>query len=683
MINTKAYFTSRNIHTHMKLKFFFNSLFVGVIAVFVLSCKPENSKLVSPNNDIKVQLSLDTLHGNPSVLFYDVNFNKKSILKPSPIHFTINNSWGAEHLRIINISKKSVNKTWQRIWGKNKDVADIYNEYVVALENTKSNKNISVIFRLYNDGIAFRYAIPNDAENGTFDLTEEWSGFNFAKNYNCWGVDFKKYDTPQEGKFDVKKLNQVKDSTLLGMPLVVEVDKQTYVGITEANLTDWAGMFLKKGTTDFALRTSLAPRKDIKNVLVRTSGARKSPWRVLMLGTGFGDLIETDIIANLNESCKIDDTSWIKPGMSAWDWWWPNKYAPDAGFELGPNTQTMKYFVDLAADMGWDYQLVDWQWYGKPFTEQPYANPESDIRTPNPNIDIPEIVEYAKKKNVGIFLWLHWDPANTFMDEAFPIYEKWGVKGVKVDFMDREDQEIVNFYHRLVKKAAEHHLLVDFHGAYKPTGWSRTYPNMLTREGVLGNEFNKWSKEISLEHTVTIPFTRGLLGEMDFTPGGYNNVHDEDFKTQYNSVSPNVRGTRCHQLAMNVVYESALQVMCDSPYNYRTYPQGNAFLKIVPTTWDETKFIAGYPGDYVCIARRSGTDWFIGGMSDEEARNFSFTLNFLDEGKYEATFWEDDSVETEKDPKKLKKSTIILDNNKQLDMNMIRGGGFVIHLKKI
>jgi alpha-glucosidase len=233
-------------------------------------------------------------------------------------------------------------------------------------------------------------------------------------------------------------------------------------------------------------------------------------------------------------------------------------------------------------------------------------HPTSSITTPNPDIDIPELVKYAADKNVKILVWLEWHHADKQMEEAFPLYEKWGVAGVKVDFMARDDQYAVNFYHRLVKLAAKHHLLADFHGAYKPTGVSRTWPNLITREGVFGNEQTKWSNLLTPEHKVTLPFTRGMLGEMDFTPGAFVNVTAEQFKTESAGHSPMSIGTRCNELAMLVVYESALQVLCDAPYNYRNSPDGLDFLKIVPTTWDQTKVINAEVANYITTARRSG-----------------------------------------------------------------------------
>jgi alpha-glucosidase len=403
-----------------------------------------------------------------------------------------------------------------------------------------------------------------------------------------------------------------------------------------------------------------------------------------MIGEKPGDLIESNIIENLNEPCVLKNTSWIKPGKCAWDWWWSGKYAPDVNFTLGSNTETMKYFIDFASELGWEYQLVDWYWYCPPFKVMlKEANPDSDITKSNPDIDIPELVRYAAAKNVRLILWLHWKHADGQMDEAFALYEKWGIAGVKIDFMVRDDQEMVNFYHRAVKKAAEHHLLVDFHGAYKPDGFSRTYPNLITREGVLGNEWNKWSARCTPDHCLTLPFTRMLAGPMDFTPGGFLNVRKDDFKFGKMGADAGpvyVMGTRCFQLAMMVVYDSPLQVLCDSPYNYQQSSAGLDFLKIVPTTWGQTKVLNAQVGDFITIARRKGDEWFIGSMADETPRSLEVPLDFLSEGKYEAVIWTDaDDADT--NPWHLTKQNIIVTAEDKITAKMAPAGGHVIHLR--
>jgi alpha-glucosidase len=256
------------------------------------------------------------------------------------------------------------------------------------------------------------------------------------------------------------------------------------------------------------------------------------------------------------------------------------------------------------------------------------------------------------------------------------------VAGVKVDFMARDDQYVVNFYHRLAKLAARHRLVVDFHGAYKPTGVSRTYPNLMTREGVMGNEYVKWSSRITPGHKVTIPFTRGMLGEMDFTPGAFVNVTAAEFKTETEAPSPMTMGTRCNELAMMVVYESPLQVLCDAPYNYRSSPAGTDFLKIVPTTWDDTRVLNARVGDYISTARKSGEEWYVGTMTDEDGRTLAIPLDFLGEGSYEATLWKD-APDADQHPTRLEKEVMLVDQDTVLEAVMAPGGGHVVHIRKI
>jgi alpha-glucosidase len=314
--------------------------------------------------------------------------------------------------------------------------------------------------------------------------------------------------------------------------------------------------------------------------------------------------------------------------------------------------------------------LVDAGWYGRP------NDPEADVTKPVQELDMHGLIRFAWEKNIRIIIWLYWRDVEKKIEEAFPLYEKWGIAGVKIDFMDRDDQEMVNFYHRVVKKAAEHHLLVDFHGAYKPDGFRRTYPNLITREGVLGNEYNKWSSLVTPEHTVTIPFTRMLAGPMDFTPGGFRHATKITFRPQ--NTAPFVMGTRCHQLAMLVVYDSPLQVLCDSPYNYRGQP-GLEFLRIVPTTWDETKVLNGEVGEYITIARKHGSDWFIGSMTNWEPRVLKIPLGFLGDGKYFAHVFED-APDASDYPDRVCERRLKVTSEDTLVVRMTSGGGYVAHM---
>ncbi len=620
-----------------------------------------------------------------SGISFSVWFDNIRVLKDCPFQLIFKGmpSFGRQ-LKVSGSGITVIDETWERVWGKRRQVRNNCTEMELKFTETGDrNRQINLIFRAYNDGIAFRYEIPQQEAISEFSIARENSLFRFTGDHRIWATHWNDFHTSQEHEFIEGHLSDLKMDDILGTPLLVQADTNIWVSLLEANLTDWAGMCLAAGPEQYAVTTRLSPLPDEPDVVVKSSAPGHSPWRVIMLGDHPGKFIESDIIHNLNEPCALEDVSWIKPGKSAWDWWWNDGYAPDKGRKLGPDTESHKYFIDFASEMGWPYQLVDWYWYGPPFTsmETFEPNPESDITRYTDACNVPEIVKYAASKGVKTILWLEWHHVNKQMDEAFALYEKWGVAGVKIDFMDRNDQEMVNFYHRVVKKAAEHHLLVDFHGAYMPTGIERTWPNFITREGVLGNEYNKWSDRITPDHCLTIPFTRMLGGHMDFTPGGFVHGNRETFRVAQQAGLPYtmVRGTRCFQLAMFVVYESALQVICDSPYNYRKSPDGLDFLKMVPTTWDETKVITGQVGDFIAVARRSGEEWYIGIMTDRTPRNLEISLDFLDEGRYHAVIWSD-TPESEQYPERLIKSEIILTNKDKHEAKLVSGGGQVMHL---
>ena len=631
----------------------------------------ESISVSSPDGRIQVHLSIkEKLDPYPAGtrLYYSVSVDGREILLDSPFGIDFKDmSPIARDLAIKDQSRRTVRETWKPVYGKSNLVLDHYKELWLALEETREpGRRIEFIVRAYDDGIGFRYYLPSQPSLGSFLLTSERSEFHFAGNHTVWAARYDTFVSHQENEFDRIPLSRITPANIVGLPLTIEVDKSTYVALTEADLTDWAGMYLTAiGNKPNALVTTLSPLPTMPGVLVRSATPRYSPWRVIMIGRTPGALIESNLILNLSEPCALTDTSWIKPGRSAWDRWWSGSYAPDANFKVGMNTQTMNYFTQLAADMGWEYVLVDWHWYGDP--EKPLA----DITRSAPDVDIPAIVRYAKDRNVKVLLWLRWNHAERQMEEAFPLYEKWGIAGVKIDFMQRDDQEMVNFYDKTVKLAARHRLLVDFHGAYKPTGMRRTWPNLITREGVLGNEYNKWSTRVTPEHNVTLPFTRMLAGPMDFTPGGFRHATKANFRPQ--DSAPFVMGTRAHQLAMMVVYESPLQVLCDSPYAYRNQ-KGAEFLKVVPTTWDETRVLNGEIGEYVTIARRSGNRWFLGSMTNSTPRELDVALDFLESGQYQVRVFRD-ADESAEYPDRLEEETRAVHSGDKFRMKLAPAGG--------
>ncbi|MGW8314857.1 MAG: glycoside hydrolase family 97 protein [Bacteroidales bacterium] len=644
------------------------------------SCRMSSPDPVSPDGRLRVVLGN---HGNPSFT-YALLKDGQPVIQPSPVslHFLEQAPFG-EELDLILVSKETVDETWRPAWGKTDKVRNHYNEYVYRLsERGEGARFLEWVLRVYDDGLAFRYVFPENSGFGSFVLTDERTVFQLDPEAMAWAANHENYYSSQEHLYAQRKVGEIGEDELIGCPLLVEAGEKDWLLITEADLTDWAGLYFRAdGSAPGRMVSSLASLQRRPEVKVESSTPAVSPWRVVMVGDDPGVLIESNLIANLNDPAEYGDISWIRPGVSAWDRWWSGDYGPDAGFELGMNTATMKYFIDLADEMNWEYMIVDWTWYGNVFVDgQP--DPSADITTPIEAVDIRELIRYAGERDVGIILWVLSDHLDRQLEEALQTYEQWGAAGIKVDFMDCDDQDMVNWYHRVARKAAEHHLVIDFHGAYKPTGVSRTLPNMITREGVLGNEYTKWSDLVTPEHTVVLPFTRGALGEMDFTPGGFHHIHQDQFVVVGGDApNPYVMGTRCHQLAMTVIYESAFMVICDSPYNYRGQP-GSDFLKEVPSTWSETRFLEGYPGDEIIMARRSGDRWFVGGMSDETAREVSVDLGFLPGESYQVTLWKD-AMDAGSVPVHLEKTTFKANKSEAIPVSMEGGGGFVMILDPV
>jgi alpha-glucosidase len=387
-----------------------------------------------------------------------------------------------------------------------------------------------------------------------------------------------------------------------------------------------------------------------------------------MLGDKLGSLIDSNLIGNLNPDPQID-TSWIKPGKTAWDWWsGPYLPPPDKG---GTDMPTLKRYIDFAGKSGFEYMMIDEGWCLNSGVGGS-APADADVTKTKADIDMPALVAYAAKRKVRLWLWVQWSLLDRQMDAALAQYEKWGIAGIKVDFMDRNDQQMVDYYHRLMRKAAEHKLLVDMHGAYPPAGLNRTWPNYLTQEGVMGAEYNKWSRRVTATHNVSLAFTRMLLGPMDYTPGGFRNTTPEKFEV-INS-PPQVQTTRGHGLGMFVVFESPFQMVADSPDVYEN-AAGFDFVKAVPTVWDETRFLAGEIDDYVVVARRKGNEWYIGAMGNELPHEISLPLDFLGDGRFKAKVYEDGAA-----PTKLEVSTREVTKADTLTLKLAPSGGAAVQM---
>ncbi|RZF57464.1 glycoside hydrolase family 97 protein [Sphingobacterium corticibacterium] len=635
------------------------------LSLIVLSTSAQKFQITSPDRSIKMEVNYE------NELFYSITYHDKLLIDNSPLGFEFKNEEPMKSgMSLLNVPNVSLEKdSWVPVVkNKHSSISLIWNEAKLSFKETKGDRRqMDFFIRVYDNGVAFRYQLYGGRKIGNRQITRELTGFSLPETSSGWVAEYPRpYTSSQETEFVKTALTDLATTTVAGLPFLVEVDKENYVAITEANIDDFSGFYIGKSAEDnvgqIMLTTKLSPLPGENENGVKTRFVEKTqtPWRVLMIGNHPGKFIESEIIHGLNPPCAIEDPSWIKPGMSAWDHWWSG--------EVKMEMDVIKEYIDLAAAQGWPYMLIDWQWYG------PFNRPEADITKPAPQLNMPEILEYARSKNVRCWLWLYNTDVNKndSYKEAFALYEKWGIAGIKIDFMDRDDQEMVNWYRRIIKKAAEHKLLVNFHGAYKPDGIDRTYPNMITREGVLGEEYSKFSNRIIPEHNITLAFTRMLAGQMDYTPGGFLNVTREGFKQQSPTLIAN---TRCAELSKFIIYESPLTVFSEHP-KYVLGQPGADFLKIVPTVWDDTRFIDGYPGEYIVMAKRSGKQWFVGAMNNRVQRTIEIETSFLPEGRYILEYWED-GKDANKKPTNLNKKKIRFGSDKPLKIKMANSGGYV------
>ena len=639
-----------------------NFKLILLFLLYASFCQAQEYQVTSPDKKISATVK------NGEALSYSVSFNGKPVIQESVLGFEFKTEPAMnKDFTVTDKQERTINETWKPVVrSKHAEILNNCNELQLLLkEKSGLMRQMELTFRAFNDGVAFRTKLFRSEKNDNRQITKELTTFSIPGNPKAWVVEYGKYATSNESEFFERPLSYVTDKTIAGMPFLMDYGDKCWVAITEAVIDNYPAFYLGTNGKQNILTTKLVPLpgEEESGVKARFDDEVYTPWRVAMIAETPGKLIESEIIQNLNAPCAIADPSWIKPGMCAWDHWWSG--------EVKMEMPVIKQYIDLASQMGWPYMLVDWQWYGK------FNVSEADITKWAPQIDMPEIISYAKSKNVKIIVWLYNSDVNrnSAYKKAFPLYQKWGVAGVKIDFMDRDDQEMVNWYHDIIKCAADNRLMVDFHGAYKPDGIIRTYPNMITREGVMGNEYYKFSDKMSPEHNVKLAFTRMLAGQMDYTPGAFLNVTKEQYKNQTPAV---VWNTRAAELSKFVIYESPLTVVCDHPDNILNQP-GADFLKIVPTTWDDIHFIDGYPGEYVAIAKRTGNDWFIGVMNNSKEKEITIKLDFISAGEHAIEIWAD-AKDANKAPKNLKITSQKIKSGELVRIKLANNGGWVARI---
>ena len=556
-------------------------------------------------------------------------------------------------------------------------------------------KEFSLIFRAYDDGVAYRF-VSNLDKKKTYEVISEQAEFNFGEDRQAFIPYVNSGAKTVEGQFfnsfentyTVQNLSQWRKDRLAFLPLVVAADEGVKILITEADLTNYPGMHVIGTEGSNSLKGTFAPYpkvieqgghnrlqgmvKERENFIAKASGDEVFPWRVIMVSTSDSQLAVNDMVWKLSPKQDAGtDYGWVKPGKVAWDWWndW-NLYGVD--FKAGINNETYKYYIDFASTHGIAYVILDEGWA---------VNLQADLFQVIPEIDIQELVDYGKERGVGIILWAGYWAFNRDMEKVCKHYSEMGVKGFKVDFMDRDDQLMVNFHARAAETAARYGLMLDFHGTYKPTGLSRRWPNVVNYEGAHGLEQMKWRpKECDqVTYDVTVPFIRMAAGPMDYTQGAMRNASKSNYRPVYNE--PMSQGTRCRQLAEYVVFDSPLNMLCDSPSNYIAEAECTEFIAACPETWDESLGVNGEIGKYITIARRSGDAWYVGALTNWDERALTLDLSFLGEGEWSLDIFQD-GPNAEKAARDYVHTTATVPADRKITAHLAPGGGWAAKITR-
>lgn len=626
----------------------------------------EQLSVHSPDGRIQVSVKLTDR------IYYDLQVDGQEVMWFSPVSMNTDKGVLGQNPHLLKQTTRSEDEIIQTAWGIRSKVPNQYNELELTFDG-----GYALLFRVYNDGVAYRFKTNLKGELTVYDEEVE---YRFWEDYPMINLVTNSFNT-YECLYTRQSISQVKAENMIGLPSVIRAG-DFLLSVMESDLYDYPGMHLSKKINSnrfylngkfaryptaweqrsFSLRVT-----EEADCIAKTTGQRNFPWRVLAISQNDKELANSDLVYKLARPSTIE-TGWIKPGKVAWDWW--NAMNLDGvNFKTGINNKTYEYFIDFAARNGIDYVIMDEGW-----------SDQFDVLLPTPLVDMEHLTDYARRKGVKLILWGVWHTIDRQYNEAFALFEKWGIAGVKIDFIDRDDQLAIEFYERMAKAAAEHHLLVDFHGCSKPTGLHRTYPNVVNFEAVKGNEFNKVSDEISPGHNVDIAFIRMMAGPMDYTPGAMTNSVRDDFHKSFEN--PMSQGTRCHQLGMYVVYYAPLQMMCDAPTAYEQYPDILKFLAKVPVTWDDTKVLDGKLGEYVIIARKKGNDWYIGGINNWDEREVELDLSSILDSDYKAEIFQD-GINANRKAGDYQFFEQHVSKNGKLKINMKQGGGFAIKLTRM
>ncbi len=657
-------------------------LLLFIVSLLPLSMKSKEISVTSPDNKLRVSVNIE------NKITYSLFHEKHLLIDSAPISLklTTGEVFG-DKPTIRNIRNNSKNEIIVSPFGKSATITDHYNEATINFRGDWALK-----FRVYNDGMAYRFI--SNRKNNLIVESEEVS-FTFPSDFKAYVPyvrgDYSLTDPLQssfENTYTYSPLSELDPEKLAFLPVLIEADNGKKICITEVDLESYPGMYLQNDPGKATLRGVFAkyPSKteqgghnmlqqrvlERENYIAKVKGSREFPWRVAIVSSDDKDLVVSDMTYKLASASRVNDISWIKPGKVAWEWWndW-NIYGID--FEAGINNNTYKHYIDFAADHNIEYVILDEGWA---------VNKQADLMQVVSEINLQELVHYGNDRNVGIILWAGYWAFDKDLEKVCKHYSEMGIKGFKVDFMDRDDQPMVDFIYRASETAARYKLLLNFHGMYKPTGLQRTYPNVLNIEGVNGLEQLKWAPE-SLDmvtYDVTIPFVRMVAGPMDYTQGAMRNASKGNYRPIYSE--PMSQGTRCRQLALYVIFDSPINMLCDSPSEYKKEPESLEFIANIPTVWDESIALNGEVAKYVTIARRSGKYWYIGGITDWEQREVTLDFSFLPKGNYKAIFFKDGKNAHRKGID-YKREELDIASSDNVTIKLAPGGGFAIKLESI
>jgi alpha-glucosidase len=659
------------------------TVLIGLFAALLLSSTILNAQkskifeIESPDNKIALKLEVGIK------MMWSVQHEGQQIIAPSAISLQLESGEVLGDKAKITASKtEKIDQVITAINYKKSTIPDQCNQITL---NCKGDYGI--IFRVYNDGVAYRFFTKR---KGEVIVKNEEANFNFTDNHKAF-IPFmwdyrggKIFNSSFEALYREIKISQFLNDSLAFLPVLVDVGNNKKVVILEADLEDYPGMYLNINQTrkgfmgvyaPYPLEAQLGGFQNINYIptkradyIAKTTGTRTFPWRAIAVSQHDKDLLNNDIVQKLASPSRLTNISWIKPGQVAWDWW-NNWNISHVNFKAGINTPTYKYYIDFAAANKINYIIMDGGW-----------SETLDLIKVSPDINLQEILDYGKMKGVDIILWASWYAVTQQMDTVFPLYSKMGVKGFKIDFVDRDDQKAVTSLYEIAKKASEYHLLVDYHGVFKPTGLQRTYPNVIGYEGVKGLENYKWAIEDQPRYVVSIPYIRMMAGPMDYTPGAMRNAIKDNFRPI--GANPMSQGTRCQQLAMYVVFEAPLQMLSDNPTTYMKEQECTDFITKVPTTFDETVSLDGKVGEYVALARRKGNTWYVGVMTNWNARDVTFDFSFLGAGNYEALVFKD-GINADREATDYKWEVIKISAGDTLKISLAPGGGWAARMEKL